>query len=158
MQDIELAGLVTPSVAISSNHLSIVTANTDAGRSINNLADLESSDAVVVLCSTSAPCGVATEALLAGVGVSIEAASREPNVRATLTKVLLGEADAAIVYHTDVIATPQLRAVAIDESVNVSVTSRAAAVPGDAVAAAIVELLAGPEAGAVLRTAGFDAP
>lgn len=152
-------GLVETSVAIASNELIIVTADTSAGREIDGLEALAAAgDAIVVLCSSAAPCGAATDELLAGTGLAVRAASREPNVRATLTKVLLGEADAAIVYRTDALAHPELRSVVIDEAVNVTVTSRAANVPGDEVAAEIVELLGGPAAELVLREAGFEAP
>jgi molybdate transport system substrate-binding protein len=159
MQRLEQAGLVSASVPITSNELIIVTADSDAGRRISTLSDLgPDSGAVVVLCASSAPCGEATDLLLVGAGVSVAPASREPNVRATLTKVLLGEADAAIVYRSDAVAHPELRSVEIPEAVNVSVTGRAAAVAGDEVGREIVELLAGPESADTFRRAGFEVP
>lgn len=156
MAGIEDAGLVAASVPISSNRLVIVTADTAAGRRIASLADLASTDAVVVLCASSAPCGAASDVVLRRAGVEVAPASREPNVRATLTKVLLGEADAALVYRTDALAHPELRAVELDDDVNVAVTGRAAAVTERG--AEVVELLAGPDAAAILAGAGFDAP
>lgn len=156
MQRIEGAGLVDPSVAIADNRLVIVVADTEAGREITAPEDLARPGSVIVLCASSAPCGAASDELLAGIDVS--PASREPNVRATLTKVLLGEADAALVYRTDALAHPEVRSIPIADDDNVAVTARAAAVPGDERAAEIVSLLVGPEARDILRAAGFGAP
>ena len=158
MDRLENAGLVEPGVPIASNRLTIVTADTAAGRRIRSLADLASPDAVVVLCASSAPCGVASDEVLRNSGLNISPASREPNVRATLTKVVLGEADAALVYRTDALAVPELRSIPIDDSINVAVTGRAAPVVGDETAIDIVELIAGPSGQEILRLAGFDAP
>lgn len=158
MADLEADGLVTDSVAITRNELVIVTADTDLGAAITSLEDLASErDAVVVLCASSAPCGAATDQLLDDAGVSVSPASREPNVRATLTKVLLGEADAAIVYRTDAIARPDLRTVDVGPT-TVSVVGRAAAVVDDQQGAEIIEVLSGDEAADVFAAAGFLAP
>ncbi len=156
MERIESAGLVDPSSAIATNRLVIVTADTAAGRMIEALTDLASTDGIVVLCASSAPCGAASDELLRRAGLDVSPASREPNVRATLTKVLLGEADAALVYRTDALAHGGLRSIPADGEV--VVTGRAAAAEGDARGAAIVALLAGPDAAEILRDAGFEAP
>lgn len=157
MRRLESAGLVEASIAITRNELIIVTADTPAGRSVNALADLASArDLVVVVCASSAPCGAATDLLLQQSGVSLSPASREPNVRATLTKVILGEADAAIVYRTDARARPGLRAVEIADTVDV--VGRAAAVPGDQHGANIIDVLGGEAAERIFADAGFLAP
>ena len=158
MQRISDAGLVDSVVSIATNELVIVAADTAVGRGIESVTDLSSSDVLVVLCASSAPCGAATDALLEGIGLDVDAASREPNVRATLTKVRLGEADAAIVYRTDALASPGLRSVAIAQADNVQVTSRAAAVVGREDAVRVLEVLTEPAAMAVLATAGFGSP
>jgi molybdate transport system substrate-binding protein len=158
MERIEEASLVDPSVPISRNELIIVTADTDAGRSIAGLDDLAAPDVVVVLCTSSAPCGEASDAALALAGVDVSPASREPNVRATLTKVTLGEADAALVYRTDALAAPDLRAVEIPAGQNVVVTGRAAAIAGDERGGQVVDVLVGPIVSAALSQAGFLTP
>jgi molybdate transport system substrate-binding protein len=157
MRRLESADLVDASIPISRNELIIVTADTTIGQSINSLADLAASrDAVTVVCASSAPCGAATDQLLEQAGLTLSPASREPNVRATLTKVILGEADAAIVYRTDAQARPDLRSVEIADTVNV--IGRAAAVTGSANGADIIEILGSPAAAVVLADAGFLAP
>lgn len=156
MRQLEIAGLVDPSVAIATNRLVVVTADTAAGRSIEALSDLATTDGIVVLCAASAPCGAASDELLAGEALNVSPASREPNVRATLTKVLLGEADAALVYATDALAHPELRSIPVGG--DVVVTAHAAAVADDERGAAVVAVLAGADAGEILRRAGFGAP
>ena len=158
MQRISDEGLVDSVVSIATNELVIVAADTAVGRGIESVADLGSSGVIVVLCASSAPCGAATDAMLGGIGSDVDPASREPNVRATLTKVRLGEADAAIVYLTDALASPELRPVAIAQDDNVEVTSRAAAVVGRSDAMRVLEALTEPAVMSVLAQAGFGSP
>ena len=157
MRRLESADLVDASIAISRNELVIVTAETAIGQSINSLADLAAErDAVTVVCASSAPCGAATDQLLEQAGLTLSPASREPNVRATLTKVILGEADAAIVYRTDAQARPDLRSVEIVDTVDV--IGKAAAVTGNTNGAKIIDVLRSAAAADVLADAGFLAP
>lgn len=163
MRRIEDAGLVEPSVPITRNELIIITSDTEAARSIDSLSDLADDDMIVVVCTSSAPCGTATDELLVSAGVELSPASREPNVRATLTKVLLGEADAAIVYRTDALAHPELRTVEVGSD-NVGVVGRAAAVIDNSdvgraeVGSDILDVLMGEQATALLVEAGFNTP
>ena len=158
MQRISDAGLVDSVVSIATNELIVVAADTAAGRGIESIVDLESRGVLVVLCTSSAPCGAASDALLGGLGLDVDAASREPNVRATLTKVRLGEADAAIVYRTDALASSELRAVPIAQADNVQVIIQAAAVADRQDARRVLEALTAPAAMAVLAEAGFGSP
>lgn len=68
---------------------------------VEGLADL--TDVVTVLCAAEVPCGAASAALLQAADVTVEPASVEQNVTAVLTKVGTGEADAGLVYATDVV-------------------------------------------------------
>jgi molybdate transport system substrate-binding protein len=84
--------------------------------------------------------------------------SREDNVRSALTKVELGEADAAFVYATDAAASGAVDQVPIPTEANVEATYGAvptAASSHQAEAAGFVAWLAGPKGGAVLATYGF---
>jgi molybdate transport system substrate-binding protein len=90
--------------------------------------------------------------------VEANVVSREDNVRAALTKVELGEADAAFVYVTDAAASDGVEVVEIPEAANVEAVYGAVAISGSrhpAEAAAFVAWLAGPRGAAVLRRFGF---
>ncbi|MSQ42305.1 MAG: molybdate ABC transporter substrate-binding protein [Dehalococcoidia bacterium] len=87
--------------------------------------------------------------------------SNEPNVRAVLTKVELGEADAGIVYRTDALLSQEkVRVVTISDAANVTATYPIAAVRaarhGDA-AAAFIAFVLGVEGQHILAAYGFDA-
>ncbi len=86
--------------------------------------------------------------------------SNEANVRAVLTKIELGEADAAIVYRTDARQSgTNVRTVAIPDAANVIATYPIAVVKASkqsAAAAAFLAFVRGAEGQRLLRDAGFD--
>jgi molybdate transport system substrate-binding protein len=86
--------------------------------------------------------------------------SNEANVRAILTKVELGEADAGIVYKTDsLVSGSKVRTVAIPESANVIATYPIAVVKSSQnakVAAAFIAFIRSADGQRLLREAGFD--
>jgi len=65
-------------------------------------ADLARPDVVLVLAAPTVPAGKYALEALSKTGVSAKPQSQEVDVRAVLNKVSLGEADAGIVYVTDV--------------------------------------------------------
>lgn len=88
--------------------------------------------------------------------------SRELNVRQVLAKVVLGEADAGIVYRTDAAAAAgKVDVVAIDRAVNVIAeypVARMTATKQPALAQAWIALLRSPEGQRQLAQAGFRPP
>jgi molybdate transport system substrate-binding protein len=91
--------------------------------------------------------------------VEAHVVSREPDARQVLAKVMLGEADAGVVYRTDALtAAGKLAVVAIPNSCNVvakyplAITVNA---PAPELARAFVALLVSPEGARVLRSKGF---
>ena len=69
---------------------------------IASLKDLTKSGLKVVLCDKEVPCGSAAQKALDASGLKLTPVSYEQDVKAALTKVELEEADAAVVYRTDV--------------------------------------------------------
>ncbi|WP_307790955.1 molybdate ABC transporter substrate-binding protein [Streptomyces actuosus] len=88
-------------VTFARNQLEIATLPGNPDR-ITSLADLTRPGLKVVLCDASVPCGAAARKALDAGGVSLTPVSYEEDVKGALNKVVLKEADAALVYRTDV--------------------------------------------------------
>ncbi|HYN33286.1 MAG TPA: molybdate ABC transporter substrate-binding protein [Ilumatobacteraceae bacterium] len=122
--------------------------------------DLASDDLVVVVCAPEVPCGTYADEVFDNSGVEVTPDSLEENVKAVVTKVTLGEADAGIVYVTDVIAAgPAATGVAIPDDINV-VAEYPIVTIGDAGPAAqdFVDFVLRPKGQAILEGFGFGAP
>ncbi len=117
------AGTITaPPVVFAKNRLEIAVEKGNPKR-IKSLADLQKSGLVVVLCADQVPCGKYAAESFSKAGVNITPASKEENAKATLSKVSIGEADASIVYVTDVKAAKGTTSgVRIADDVNVIAT------------------------------------
>jgi len=156
------AGLgVGEPVDFATNVLEIAVApgNPDG---IDGLADLDDPDVATVVCAPAVPCGSATAAVAAAAGVALSPVSEESSVTDVLGKVASGEADAGIVYVTDVLAAGDtVEGVAIDEADRAVNTYPIVALRGSAepaLARAFVAFVAGPDGRRVLHAAGFGAP
>jgi len=117
------AGTVTPPpVVFAKNRLEIAVEKGNP-KKIKSLADLQKPGLVVVLCADQVPCGKYAAESLGKAAVSFTPASKEENAKATLSKVSIGEADASIVYVTDVKAAKGTTSgVKIPDKVNVIAT------------------------------------
>ena len=143
---------------IARNTLGIVTPPDDPG-SVSGLADLARGDLAVVLCVETAPCGAAADEVLERAGIRANVVSREVDVRSTLAKVSLGEADAAIVYHSDVVtAGDRVRGVPIPGAQNTTLDYPLVRLTDGADAAGFATLVSGPHGREVLAAAGFLPP
>lgn len=148
-------------VVIARNRLTIATAKGNPEK-IGGLKDLSRSGLKVVLAAPEVPVGRYSQKILDGAGVKVRPVSQEPNVRAVLSKVELGEADAGLVYVTDATAARgKVTTVAVPDAQN-AVASYPAAVLDDSEhgeeASDFVKWLASPKAQKLLRDAGFQAP
>jgi molybdate transport system substrate-binding protein len=90
----------TPTV-FATNVLQIATPPGNP-KSIASFADLARPDVMVVVCAPQVPCGAAAAKIEQATGVDIAPVSEEADVKSTLGKVTSGDADAGLVYVTDV--------------------------------------------------------
>ncbi|WP_395572479.1 molybdate ABC transporter substrate-binding protein [Streptomyces sp. BK79] len=129
---------------------------------ISSLEDLTAPGLKVVLCDESVPCGAAARKALEAGGLKLTPVSYEQDVKAALTKVELKEADAAVVYRTDVEAAgDKVTGVEFPESadaVNDYPIARLEDAPNADAAQAFIDLVKSAEGRRVLTGAGFRAP
>ncbi|WKD30968.1 molybdate ABC transporter substrate-binding protein [Streptomyces xanthophaeus] len=150
----------TPTV-IAKNELVIATAPGNP-RKIDSLKDLSDPGLKVVLAAPEVPAGRYSQEILGRQNITVEPVSLEPNVRAVLSKVELGEADAGLVYRTDTTAAKgKVGSVGIPPDQNAVASYPAAtlkAARNTAAADAFVQWLSSPEAQKILQEAGFQQP
>ena len=148
---------VDPALFASNTLVIAVPAGNPGG--VETLADL--ADVTTVLCAPEVPCGAASATLLSNAGVTVEAASLEQNVTAVLTKVAAGEADAGLVYATDVIGRDDVEVIVpdgADEVVNHYPIAALSEAPNSAAADAFVAFVLSDEGQSILADFGFGAP
>lgn len=129
---------------------------------ISSLEDLTGDDLKVVLCDQAVPCGAAAEKALTAAGLELTPVSYEEDVKSALNKVVLKEADAAVVYRTDVRAAgDKVEGVEFPESaeaVNDYPITLLKDAPNAEVGQAFIELVQSAGGQKVLTEAGFTAP
>ncbi len=145
-------------VTFTSNALELVTpADNPAG--VTGLEDLARDDVRLVVCQPEVPCGRAAATLFDRLGLEPAVASYEPDVRATLSKVHLGEADLGVVYRTDVAAAGDgVLGVPIPPEDNVPSDYPVVAVSDSPLAEVVIEELLSERGQQHLADAGFGAP
>ncbi len=139
----------------ASNTLVIAVPSGNRG-GVETLADLAT--VTTVLCAPEVPCGAASTALLENADVSVSPASLEQNVTAVLTKVATGEADAGLVYATDVIGRDDVEVIVpdgADDVVNHYPIAALAEAPNSDAAAAFVDFVLSDEGQRILAEFGF---
>jgi len=130
-------------------------------KGIQTLADLAKPDVRVALCSADTGCGQYSNRALQEAGVEVTPTSRKPDVARTLAEVQNGDADAAIVYVTDVKSADRVTGVPIPANENVIGSYPIAVVKGSdnpRAAKAFVAYVLSDEGQATLREFGFLAP
>src|SRR5215467_465308 len=92
-------GVGTPTTFVKNQLVIAVPKGNPKG--IQSLADLAKPGVKVALCDDPVPCGAAAKKALTAANVNITPVTKETDVKAALSKVKLGEVDAALVYRTD---------------------------------------------------------
>ncbi|MEV8585659.1 molybdate ABC transporter substrate-binding protein [Streptomyces sp. NPDC051180] len=146
---------------IAKNRLVIATVEGNPFK-VDDLKDLADTKLKVVLAAPEVPAGKYSKQILDAQKITVKPVSQEPNVRAVLSKVELGEADAGLVYKTDAAsAEDKVDAVEIPDAQNAIAKYPAAALKGSKnaeAAAAFVAWLSSPEGQKILQDAGFQKP
>ncbi|MBW5486149.1 molybdate ABC transporter substrate-binding protein [Streptomyces bambusae] len=146
---------------IAKNRLVIATTKGNPHK-IGGLKDLAGTKLKVVLAAPEVPVGRYSKEILDKQGVAVKPVSQEPNVRAVLAKVELGEADAGLVYKTDSAKSKdKVDSVEIPDDQNAVASYPAATLKASRnaeAAAAFVAWLSTPEAQKILQDAGFQQP
>src|SRR5207248_7674184 len=160
MDKLTQAGLNgTAPVVFANNLLAIIVAPGNP-KAITRVADLAKPDLEVVLCAEQVPCGKYAKQIFATARVTVTPVSLEQNVKGVVTKVTTGEADAGIVYTTDIKAAGAT-AVEIPAAMNVMAQYPIASVKASTNAAAdkaFIDFVTGSHGQAILEKYGFAQP
>jgi molybdate transport system substrate-binding protein len=128
---------------------------------IDSLDDLTSADVKLSLCGPEVPCGKYAARAFETAGLDVPPAGDQENVKGVLTQVQLGEADAGIVYLTDVLAADGVAGIDLADDQQVEATYPAsvlAEASNPDAAAAFLAFLSGDEAQSILEDLGFGLP
>jgi molybdate transport system substrate-binding protein len=127
---------------------------------IKTISNLANKDVKVAVCAPAVPCGAYSKEIFAKAGVTVHPVSEETSVSAVVTKVSLGEADAGIVYVTDVkaAAADKISGVPIPAKDNVTAQYpivKLKKAPNPKAATAFMDYVLGSSGQKVLASYGF---
>jgi molybdate transport system substrate-binding protein len=155
-------GTPTP---FARNTLQIAVPKNNPGK-VTGLKDFANDKLRIALCAPQVPCGAAAKKALAAAKVTAKPDTLEADVKATLTKVALGEVDAALVYRTDVQAAAASGGNAVKgidfpeaaKAVNVYPIALCGDAPNREAAEEFVAYVLGSDGKVALAAAGFQPP
>jgi len=154
----DVAGTPQPFVG---NRLAIIAPRGNP-KHVKALADLARPGMTVSLAAPAVPVGHYAVEAFGRAGVPVPSASNEADVKAVVTRVSMGEADAGVVYVTDAAAGgDKVETIAIPDAHNVTARypiAMLAHAPNAAGAKAFVASVLSPPGRSVLTRAGFLAP
>ncbi|MGI6798092.1 molybdate ABC transporter substrate-binding protein [Gordonia sp. LUNF6] len=155
------AGVTDAGTVFATNTMQIAVAPGNP-KHVTSLADLTKPGVTTVLCAPEVPCGEASRKLLAAAHVDVSPVSEETNVTSVVNRVEAGEADAGLVYKTDVAASNGKLIGITPADVQVAVNRYPIAVskkaPSPAAAAAFTAYVLSPAGQKILAKYGFGAP
>ncbi|GGK75062.1 molybdate-binding protein [Sphaerisporangium melleum] len=161
MKTVTDASLAAAPTTFVRNKL-VIAVPTDNPAKVDELKDLTDPKVKVALCAEQVPCGAAAVKALDAAGLTVKPVTLEQDVKATLTKVELGEVDAALVYKTDVIASGgKVQGITFpeaDKAINDYPIATLAKAPAGDLAKRFVDLVLSQQGKDVLTKAGFEAP
>ena len=156
------AGLVDGSPRDFASNVLTIAVPPGNPASIASFADLARPGVTTVICAPQVPCGAAAKTLERDTGITLTPVSEESSVTDVLGKVIAGEADAGLVYVTDVqAAKDKVQEIPFPASARAVNTYPIAAVrtsKNKDLAAAFIGTVMGPDGQQLLRGAGFGTP
>jgi molybdate transport system substrate-binding protein len=156
------AGLQGKDPAVfTENVLEIAVPKGNPGH-VTGLADFANPDLTLAICAPEVPCGAAAKQVFEAAGIDAVPDTEEEDVKAALTKVQLGEVDAALVYATDVQAAgADVEGIPFPEAeraVNEYPIATLEAAPNPEAAEAFLDLVRSHDGQKALTAAGFRKP
>lgn len=154
----DVAGAPRP---FARNRLTIIVPRGNP-KQVTGLADLARPGMTISLAAPGVPVGRYAAEAFAKASTPVPDASREADVKAVVTRVAMGEADAGVVYVTDVAAAGEaVAAVPIPQAQNVVASypiARLAGASNAAAAGGFIAFVLSPAGQRVLARAGFLPP
>ena len=151
----------SPPTTFAKNVLQIATPPGNP-KGIATFADLATPDLKVVVCAPQVPCGAAAAKVEKATGVTLKPVSQEADVKSVLSKVETGDADAGLVYVTDVNAAgDKVQGVSFPEAAQASTNYPIAVLknaPSADLATQFVAVVTGAAGQKALEQAGFAKP
>jgi len=163
MDQLTQANLIAGSPTLFASNSLVLAVPADNPAGITSLTDLTKAGVKTVVCDSSVPCGAAADRVFTAAGVSVAPVSLESSVTAVVTKLTTGEADAGMVYGTDVagsggkimsVPLPDTAAVTQAAMTSYPIAVVAAAASPDWAGQFVTFVTSGPGQ-ATLQTAGF---
>jgi molybdate transport system substrate-binding protein len=157
MERVEDAGVTSEAPEVFAHNELTIVVPPDNPAGIDGLEDLTAEDLVISLCNEACPAGRYASRIFDNAGIEVVVDSLESEVKAVVTRVALGEADAGIAYVTDVEAAEgDVEGVAIPGNYNVQATYPIAALKDAPQAArSFVDLVLSRRGQGVLSEHGF---
>jgi molybdate transport system substrate-binding protein len=159
MDRVQSAGLIAGTPRVFARNQLEIAVGPGNPKGINGLQDLSRPGVVYISAGPTVPAGKYAAQALAKAGVTVTPRSLETDVKSVLGKIELGEADAGIVYTTDVKAAgARVQGVPIPDADNVVATYPIAtlkASPNFAASEAFIAFVMSAQGQAKLESFGF---
>ena len=163
MQKVTSGGFASGTPSVFAHNKLEIAVQAGNPKHITGVTDLSNPSIKVVVCAPGVPCGTYSTSTFNKAGITVKPVSQESDVKSVLTKVALGEADAGIVYVTDVKAVrtsgSQVDGVTIPDDLNTTAEYPIAELKttqSDPAAQAFVDFVLGLDGQATLARFGFE--
>jgi molybdate transport system substrate-binding protein len=161
MDQVVAAGAASSPKVFAKNVMEIAVPPSNPGK-VTGVSSLASPSVTSALCQPQVPCGSTAAKVFTNARITVKPVTLEPDVKAVLSKVQLGEVDAGVAYVTDVLAAgDKVKGVQIPANVNASTSYPIAALTKSAnatTASAFADYVLSPAGAKVLAAAGFQKP